>query len=99
MAKHKVRIKVPRLELENVNTIFVVERGGRAYGRLMVGKGGVNWMQRDDKKKVFHWGWSEVDEMFSHPEKKKKTGPKRPKRNRSEPKNFAEPPLKEPVVR
>jgi hypothetical protein len=47
-----------------VDVFFRVKRDGRAFGRLRISKGGVEWMQKNDKKKAFHMSWESVDEKF-----------------------------------
>ncbi len=64
MAEHSVEFRTPELDVPKVDLFFRVKRNGRAYGRLRISKGGVEWMQRDDKKKAFHMSWERVDEVF-----------------------------------
>ena len=64
MAEHTVEFRTPELDVPKVDVFFRVKRDGRAFGRLRISKGGVEWMQKNDKKKAFHMSWESVDEKF-----------------------------------
>lgn len=64
MAEHTVKLKAPTLDVSTVDVVFRVKRDGKAFGRLKISKGGVEWMQRNDKEKAFHLSWERVDKDF-----------------------------------
>jgi len=65
MAEHTVKFSAPSdLELPKVDMVFRVWRGDQALGKLRVSRGGVEWMQRDDKKKAYHMSWERLDGIF-----------------------------------
>jgi len=64
MAEHSVDMRTPRLDVPKVDVLFRVKRDGGAFGRLRVSKGGVEWMQKNDKKTAFHMSWEALDEKF-----------------------------------
>lgn len=61
MATHAVNMRTPELDVPKVDVIFEVKRNGSAFGRLRVSKGGVEWMQNNDKKIASHMRWEDVD--------------------------------------
>jgi hypothetical protein len=65
MSEHTVSLKTPALDVSTVDVVFRVRRDGRAFGRLRISKGGVEWMQRNDYKKAFHMSWEDVDKKFT----------------------------------
>lgn len=64
MATHTVDMRTPQLDVPKVDVVFKVRRNGGAFGRLRVSKGGVEWMQKNDKKTAFHMSWERVDERL-----------------------------------
>jgi hypothetical protein len=64
MPEHTVKLKAPTLDVSTVDVVFRVKRDGKAFGRLKVSKGGVEWMQKSDSKKAFHLNWETVDKKF-----------------------------------
>jgi hypothetical protein len=77
MAVHTVEFTTPALDVHKVDLFFRVKRNGRAFGRLRISKGGVEWMQRDDKKTAFHMSWEKVDQNFVKPKFQAKTRSKK----------------------
>jgi len=77
MAEHTVEFKTPALDVPKVDVLFRVKRGGHAFGRLRISKGGVEWMQKNDSKKAFHMGWERLDRNFVDYGKKGKTRSKK----------------------
>ena len=71
MEKHSVEINTPDLDVSKVDIFFRVKRYGHAFGRLRISKGGVEWMQKDDKRKAFHMNWERLDREFSKLPKKR----------------------------
>lgn len=67
----------PQLDVPKVDVVFEVKRDGRAFGRLRVSKGGVEWMQKNDKKTAFHMSWERVDERFVQSDNKGQTHSKK----------------------
>jgi len=65
MPEHTVSLKTPALDVSTVDVVFRVRRDGRAFGRLRISKGGIEWMQRNDAKKAFHMNWESVDKKFT----------------------------------
>lgn len=64
MATHAVDMRTPELDVPKVDVLFKVKRSEGAFERLRVSKGGVEWMQKNDKKTAFHMSWERVDERF-----------------------------------
>jgi hypothetical protein len=64
MPEHTVSLRTPALDVSTVDVVFRVKRGGKAFGRLRISKGGVEWMQKNDYKKAFHMSWESVDKKF-----------------------------------
>ena len=64
MSEHTVKLKAPTLDVSTVDVVFRVKRDGKAFGRLKVSKGGVEWMQKSDIKKAFHLNRETVDKQF-----------------------------------
>lgn len=62
--EHTVSLRTPALDVSTVDVVFRVKRGGKAFGRLRISKGGVEWMQKNDYKKAFHMSWESVDKKF-----------------------------------
>jgi hypothetical protein len=44
--------------------VFRVWQGRQALGKLRISRGGVEWMQKDGKKKAFHMNWERLDKIF-----------------------------------
>ena len=64
MAEHTVQFRTPALDFPKVDVVFRIKQGGRAFGRLRISKGGVEWMQKNDSKKAFHMSWEQLDAKF-----------------------------------
>ena len=64
MAEHTVKFRTPALDVPKVDVFFRIKQDGRAFGRLRISKGGVEWMQRNDSKKAFHMNWERLDKNF-----------------------------------
>ena len=64
MPEHDVEFRTPSLDVPKVDVVFRVKQDGRAFGRLRISKGGVEWMQKSDSKKAFHMSWEGLDENF-----------------------------------
>lgn len=64
MAEHTVQFKTPALEVPKVDVVFRVKQDDRAFGRLRISKGGVEWMQKNDSRKAFHMSWEQLDQKF-----------------------------------
>jgi hypothetical protein len=67
MPEHTVRFTTPKLDVPKVDLFFEVKRDGRAFGRLRISKGGVEWMQKFDRKKAFRLNWEELDKKLADP--------------------------------
>jgi hypothetical protein len=77
MAEHTVEFKTPALDVPKVDVLFRVKQNGRAFGRLRISKGGVEWMQKSDSRKAFHMSWERLDEKFVEHAVKGKTRSKK----------------------
>ncbi|MCI0723928.1 MAG: hypothetical protein L0338_33965 [Acidobacteria bacterium] len=64
MAKHSVELRTPELDVPKVDVFFRVKQDKGAFGRLRVSKGGVEWMQKNDKVWAYHMSWERLDEIF-----------------------------------
>lgn len=64
MAEHSVEFRTPALDVPKVDVVFRIKQDGKAFGRLRISKGGVEWMQKSDSKKAFHMNWERLDEKF-----------------------------------
>jgi hypothetical protein len=60
MATHEISLNISRpIPVGNVDVEFAVRRNGRAFGKVKVSKGSIDWMPAN-KSKTDHWlGWSE----------------------------------------
>jgi hypothetical protein len=61
---HTVDMRTPRLDVPKVDVLFRVKNDDGAFGRLRVSKGGVEWMQKNDKTMAFHMSWPKLDDVF-----------------------------------
>lgn len=61
MAKHTVEFRTPALDVPRVDVFFRIKQGKHAFGRLRISKGGVEWMQKNDKKRAYHMNWEKFD--------------------------------------
>ena len=77
MAEHSVEFKTPALDVPKVDVFFRIKQDGRAFGRLRISKGGIEWMQRNDSKKAFHMSWERLDKNFVQNATKGKTRSKK----------------------
>jgi len=64
MSEHTVQFRTSPLDVAKVDVVFRVKQHGRAFGRLRISKGGVEWVQKSDSKKAFHMSWERLDEKF-----------------------------------
>jgi hypothetical protein len=64
MPAHTVEFRTPALDVPKVDVLFRVKQGRHAFGRLRISKGGVEWMQKNDKKRAYHMSWEKLDENF-----------------------------------
>jgi hypothetical protein len=64
MPQHSVQFRTPALDVPKVDVFFRIKQGDHAFGRLRISKGGVEWMQKNDKKRAHHMGWEKFDEIF-----------------------------------
>ena len=77
MAEHSVEFKTPAPDVPKVDVFFRVKQDGRAFGRLRISKGGVEWVQKNDSKKAFHMSSERLDEEFVEHGTKGKTRSKK----------------------
>lgn len=77
MAEHEVHCDIGHFDVGRVDVIFSVVRNARQFGRLKVSQGGVEWMQRYDKKIAHELSWRRIDEIFTKRGRKVKTRSKR----------------------
>jgi hypothetical protein len=65
MAKHDVSLQVEQeIPIMNKNVVFPVRRDGKAFGRLRVSKGGIDWMPSGAQKKHHHLTWDRAAELI-----------------------------------
>ncbi|HEX3510113.1 MAG TPA: hypothetical protein VHT27_03345 [Solirubrobacteraceae bacterium] len=65
MAKHEVGLQVEQeIPILNRNIVVPVRRDGKAFGRLRVSKGGIDWMAAGAQKKHHHLTWDRVAELL-----------------------------------
>ena len=77
MPKHTVEFRTPALDVPKVDVFFRVKQEKHAFGRLRVSKGGVEWMQKNDKKRAYHMNWERFDDIFVHEGRKGRTRSKK----------------------
>lgn len=77
MPKHSVQFRTPALDVPKVDVFFRIKQGKHAFGRLRISKGGVEWMQKNDKKRAYHMGWERFDEIFVDKGRKGRTRSKK----------------------
>ena len=64
MPDHTVEFRTPALDVPKVDVFFRIKQESHAFGRLRVSKGGVEWMQKNDKKRAYHMSWEKLDDIF-----------------------------------
>lgn len=65
MAKHEVGLRVEQeIPILNKNVVFPVDVDKKAFGRLRVSKGGVDWMPAGNSKKHHHLTWERAAELI-----------------------------------
>jgi hypothetical protein len=80
MPKHTVKFRTPALDVPKVDVFFRVKQGKHAFGRLRISKGGVEWMQKNDKKRAYHMNWERFDDIFVDEGRKGRTRSKKGRR-------------------
>jgi hypothetical protein len=80
MPKHTVEFRTPALDVPKVDVFFRVKQGKHAFGRLRISKGGVEWMQKNDKKRAYHMNWERFDDIFVDEGRKGRTRSKKGRR-------------------
>jgi hypothetical protein len=65
------------IDVPKVDVFFRVKQEKRAFGRLRISKGGVEWMQKNDKRKAYHMSWERFDEVFYQNGRKGRTRSKK----------------------
>jgi hypothetical protein len=68
MAEHKVKITLPKLELENSDTIFEIHGNNKKIGTLIISKGAIEWASKNWKRNKGYKSkltWREFDELMS----------------------------------
>lgn len=64
MAQHRVKFELPQGELGHANAEFIVYKGGKAFGKLLVSKGAVVWRKKWKSKRGKKLGWSKFHELM-----------------------------------
>ncbi len=60
MADHDVYFTIPERDLGRADVKFRVKRNGKAFGRLRVSEGSVDWLPAN-KQKPYRVYWTELD--------------------------------------
>jgi hypothetical protein len=65
VAKHEVGLWIDQeIAIQNKNVVFPVDADGKAFGRLRVSKGGIDWMGPGSSKKHHHLTWERAAELI-----------------------------------
>ena len=73
MARHGIELIAPPLDVGKVDVVFSVRRNRRAFGKLKVSQGRVEWMPAKKKDYAFEIGWADFDQLFEAEGKKVRT--------------------------
>lgn len=57
---HKVTFSLPDRELGRADIIVVVKQNGRAFGKLLVSKGGIVWRGKGKSRRGRKLGWGRL---------------------------------------
>jgi hypothetical protein len=65
MAKHEVALQIDQdLPIVNKNVVFPVVVDGKAYGRLRISRGGIDWMDAGASKTHHAVTWEKAAELI-----------------------------------
>jgi len=65
MAKHTVDLRIDHeIPIGNVDVEFPVKTDGKAFGRLQVSKGGVDWMPARSHRSGYWLTWTEFADLI-----------------------------------
>jgi hypothetical protein len=60
MATHDVSLNISQaIPVGNVDVEIAVRRNGRAFGRVKISKGAIDWMPANKSKTAYYLDWSE----------------------------------------
>jgi hypothetical protein len=65
MAKHDVALKIVHdVPIGNVDVEFPIRIDGKAFGRLKISRGGVDWLPTRSQKSGFELNWGEFGDLM-----------------------------------
>ena len=66
MATHEVSLNISRaIPVGNVDIEVAVRRNGRAFGRVKISKGSIDWMPANKSKTAYYLDWSEFAKLMA----------------------------------
>jgi hypothetical protein len=65
MAKHEVGLQIDHeIPIGKKDVVFPVDVDGKAFGRLRISQGGIDWMPTGNSKTHFAVGWEQAAELM-----------------------------------
>jgi hypothetical protein len=66
MATHEVSLNISSaIPVGNVDLEIAVRRNGRAYGRVKISKGAIDWMPANKSKTAYYLDWAEFAKLMA----------------------------------
>ena len=66
MATHEVSLNISRpVPVGNVDVEIAVRRNGRAFGKVKISKGAIDWMPANKSKTAFYLDWAEFAKVMA----------------------------------
>jgi hypothetical protein len=67
MATHEVSLNISRaIPVGNVDLEFAVRRNGRAFGKVKVSRGAIDWMPANKSKTAYYLDWGEFAKVMAN---------------------------------
>jgi len=66
MAQHEVSLNISRpIPVGNVDLEIAVRRDGRAFGKVKISKGAIDWMPANKSKTAYYLDWAEFAKLMA----------------------------------
>jgi hypothetical protein len=66
MANHEVSLNITRpIPVGNVDVEISVRRNGRAFGKVKISKGAIDWMPANKSKTAYYLDWNEFAKVMA----------------------------------
>src|SRR4051794_39486267 len=67
MATHEVSLNISQaIPVDNVDIEIAVRRNGRAFGKVKISKGAIDWMPANKSKTAYYLDWSEFANFMAN---------------------------------